>query len=199
MYSLALRTLMFNNNNNKGKTMKNLLMALLLTIGFQANAGLISLNVSSGNVAVGESISVDIIASGFTDSDTFNFDLNYDTSVFSFDSTSLLSDLSLSNPLAIFEVNEFTGYLAFSFLDFDSFSGDFTLASFTLNTLSEGNSQLVFDNVSFYQGGFSPITVDSSSSVSIQAQQATSVPEPAMLFMLPLAFVLMMRKKLKLS
>lgn len=175
--------------------MKKLFMVLALVANFTAQAGIISVNVSETTVAAGDSISVDIIATDFEPLDTFSFRLDLDTALLSYDPINLMSDLSVSNPFGFLEVNDFNGYIAFSFLDFDPIlTPNFTLASFTLNALSAGNSTFNFSAVEFYQGGFLPVIIDSSSTASVNV---TEVPEPATWSLLTVLFAFLVRNTIK--
>ncbi len=171
--------------------MKKFFMMLVLMIGFNANAGLITLDTTNDVVAIGDTVSIEINAQDFDFTDTFSFSLTYDSSLFSYDEFSLMSDLFFTNPFGFFEVNAFDGYIAFSFLDLDPLpSGNFNLASFNLTALAEGFSGFAFTGVEFYEGGFFPVIVDSSSTASVQA-----VPEPATWLILLLALAVMSRKR----
>jgi len=176
--------------------MKKLLIMLMLVIGFNANAGLITLDVSNSEIAVGDSINISISAQNFDFTDTFSFNLAYDSSIFAYDEFSLISDLFFSNPIGIFEVNAFDGYIAFSFLDLDLKpipNGDFVLASFNLTALVEGTSSFLFTDVEFYQNGFTPVNVNSSSNALVKV---VDVPEPATWVLFLLALALFSRKSL---
>jgi hypothetical protein len=164
--------------------MKKLFTLFLLVLSLNVNAGIISLDVSDTDITNGEEVMVSILASDFAPTDTFNFDLVFDTSMFSYDDSSLTSDLFVSNSFSLFEVNAFDGFIAFSFLDFfDPISDtDFVLASFNLTALTEGNSDFMFENVEFYApfdgGDAILLPVSSNSDINIQAS-AASVPEPS--------------------
>jgi hypothetical protein len=168
---------------------------LMLVISFSSNAGLITIDTSSDTIGVGDVVNVDILASDFVSTDTFSFFLDFDTTLFFYDEVSFDSSLYLSNPFAIFEVNVFDGYLAFSFLDFFAPipTSDFVIASFSLTALQTGISPIALSSVEFYENGFFPISVNSTSHASIQA---VDVPEPTtwVLFLLAV-FVLMINRK----
>lgn len=171
--------------------MKNLIMAVLLVMGFNANAGLITVNVSTDEIVLGETIDIDIIATAFAPTDSFNFELIFDTALFDYDNASLQSDLYFSNPFGILEVNAFDGYMGFSFVDFfDVFTGDFTLASFTLTAVANGDTDFSFSSVEFYQGFFNPVFVNSS---DIASAKVTQVPEPATWVLLLAAMAIVSR------
>lgn len=172
-------------------------MVLALIANFNVNAGMITIDTSDTAVEAGDAITVNLLATDFAPIDTFGFRLNLDTSVFSFNPTSLMSGLSLSNPFGFLEVNAFDGYIAFSFLDFDPIiSPDFTLASFTLTAQSIGASDISFSQVEFFQGGFLPVVIDSTSTVSVSV---TEVPEPATWMLLPLMLAFLTARQVKLN
>ena len=172
-------------------------MVLALIANFTAQAGMMTIDVSETTVANGDVITLDILATDFEPLDTFSFRLDLDTTLLGYDPTSLMSDLSFSNPFGFLEVNAFDGYIAFSFLDFDPIlTPNFTLASFTLNALSAGNTDFSFSAVEFYQGGFNPVFVESSNAASVSI---TEVPEPATWMLLPAIFAFLIRKTSKLK
>jgi hypothetical protein len=177
--------------------MKKLLMVLALIANFTAQAGIMTIDVSETTVANGDAITLDILATDFEPLDTFSFRLDLDTTLLGYIPTSLMSDLSFSNPFGFLEVNAFDGYIAFSFLDFDPIlTPNFTLASFTLNALNAGNTDFSFSAVEFYQGGFNPVFVDSSNTASVNI---TEVPEPATWMLLPAMLAFFVRKSSKLK
>ncbi len=171
--------------------MKKLFTLILLAFSISAEASIITLDVSTDNVSIGESITVNILASGFVETDTFNFDLVFDSAVFAYDPTTLSSDLFASNPFALyFEANAYPNRIGFSFLDFDPIlDSNFVLASFDLTALQVGSTQLAFSDVAFYQpGASSHFALDSSNTATITVAQSVQVPEPAtwLLLLLPL-------------
>ncbi|MCJ8321766.1 MAG: cohesin domain-containing protein [Colwellia sp.] len=152
--------------------MKKIILIISLLFGFNAQAGLISIELSDDHVGVGESITVNLIASDFSPFDTFDFDFEYNTSLFSYEMDSLTSDLSLALPL-FFGATENGNGLAISFVDFFPYlNTDFVLASFEITATSVGSSEFSLGNVLF-SDFFTPIDVDSS------AQASASIPEPS--------------------
>jgi hypothetical protein len=186
--------------------MKKFIAMLTLLIGFNANAGLLTIDISSDDVVVGDSVSVTISASNFDDSDMFWFDFNFDTSIMSFDDSSLSSDLTLSNDdngLAVTPEDYGLGFL-FSTDDFLlNASGDFVLASFNLLADAAGVVDFsIFDLAVF--GDFEetdPYTValTGPGSVNVNAN-SVSVPEPSTVFMMMFAsFALISARRQKNS
>jgi len=189
--------------------MKKFIAMLTLLIGFNANAGLLTIDISSNDVVVGDSVSVTISASDFDESDMFWFDFNFDNSVMSYDNSSLNSGLALSDDNA--ESNGLAARpedygLAFLFST-DEFllnaSGDFVLASFNLIADAAGVVDFsIFDLAVF--GDFEetdPYTVafTGSDSVNVNAN-SVSVPEPSTVFMMMFAsFALVSARRQKNS
>ena len=123
--------------------MKKFIAMIALVIGFNANAGLLTIDFSADNINVGETVSVTINATGFDATDMFWFDFNFDNSIMAYDATSLTSDLSIVNT----DIGMFDGLevateaygLGFNFFDmFIWAEGDFMLASFDLIATTEG-------------------------------------------------------------
>ena len=176
--------------------MKKLLTTLLFFIGLQAHAGLLTVDLDASNIEIGSRLNVDINLSGAQAIDSFSFDLMFDTSLFDYDAGSLVSDLTSSNPFAIYEVNIFDGYMAFTFLDFvQPFFGDVTLASFSLTALTDESTSFNFSSPMFFSG-FMPTDIDSTSSASVSINNV-SVPEtPTIwLFTLTLLSLCYLRKR----
>jgi len=194
------------NKHFKGKTMKKFIAMLTLLIGFNANAGLLTIDISSDDVVVGDSVSVTISASNFDDSDMFWFDFNFDNSVMSFDENSISSDLTLSNDDNGLAVTPEDYGLAFLFSTDDfllNASGDFVLASFNLIADAAGVTDFsIFDLVVFSEfEETDPYTVafTGSDSVNVNAN-SVSVPEPSTVFMMMFAsFALVSARRQKNS
>lgn len=171
--------------------MKKMIIMLSFLIGFNANAGLITIDLSSNNVNAGETITVDLKASNFSSFDTFDFDFAFDNNLFSFQAGSFTSDLLTAFPF-FFEATENGNGLAISYLDFfPVLDTDFLLASFKLVAISAGTSNFSLDNVMFYDG-VTQASIDSTASSSATINQ---VPEPATLLLLVLALLFVGRKQ----
>lgn len=175
--------------------MKTLFSVLLLLIGLQANAGILTVDVSESELNIGDTFEVSINASGFGDV-YFDFDLSFDDSLFSFDQSTLVSDLDLDPLTSFFVVSPQSDHIAFS--DPFGFSGDALIARFTLTALSYVDSfAFSFTDVEFYDSfDFSlfpaPINTDASSVASVAVSE---VPEPSHLVMLAFAAVLLLHRK----
>lgn len=166
---------------------------LTLLIGFNANAGLLTVDLSTDNVSVGDSVSVTISASDFDDTDLFWFDFNFDNSVMAYDESSLTSGLALVDTnmglLDGLEVEEYGFGLAFGFSTFDNSlnaAGDFMLASFDLVADSAGFTDLSVSNF-FNASAFDDYTIAFSNADSINVSDSVAVSEPSAAFMMLLA------------
>jgi len=178
--------------------MKKLIAALTLFIGLSANASLLTLEVSETDIAIGESVEVSIFANDFDAFDTFDFDLEFDTSLFDYQPATLTSDLDTALPV-FFEGNAIisgTG-VAFSYFDFFTHTGgDFLLANFTLTALSNGSSEFSVTNSLFADTFFfTELTVDTSATSEVKAFQ---VPEPTTIGILSIGLLIMMRRRFKM-
>lgn len=180
--------------------MKNFILFILFIISMKANAGIITVNLSADSVATNSAITVEITGSNFVESDMFWFDFNFDNSLFSFDSSSLISGLTLvDNSLGLFdgvEVTSETFGLGFLFSDiFAPVSGSFNIATFNLVAIASGTSVFGISDLDGLATDFNvtpsyEVNFSSGNSVS---SEATSVPEPSTLFiaLMALAFFLM--------
>ena len=182
-------------------------MALVLsaTLSMQANAGLIDIELSTNNVAVGDTLSVSLWASNFTDFDSLYTEFEYDISLFSYQAASLQSELpAFDGFLTGLEVTEQFYGLSLSFLDFFAFSdlnldadNKFLLASFDLLAIDSGNTD--FSLVNQVAGLFDPNTgfdtpLDVDTSSPVQAS-ATSVPEPSSLALFMLSALMFVGRR----
>lgn len=180
--------------------MKNLLkplMILMLIAGFNAKAGLIEVEVDQNEVALGSSVTVSLIASGFDEFDLFDLDFFFDTSLFTYDSASLLSDLPLDDGLFTLGLlaEQQSDHLALSFFDFLPFAGsDFLLAKFDLVSLGNGTSDFSIANASF-DNLFGPLAVVHSSVQQVRVNNSTAVPEPATWALLSLASLFLFARR----
>ncbi|WP_281558862.1 PEP-CTERM sorting domain-containing protein [Thalassomonas sp. RHCl1] len=173
--------------------MKKLFILLTFLTGFTAHAGLIDIELSTNQLLQGESLEIQLNAHDFAGFDYFDLDFTFDSSIFSLDLTSLVTDLA---PFG-FVSSQTTSGLAISFIDFSANSGDFLLAGFTLTALNPGSSSFSFEpSGNFYAPGTSsPLTgIDFSATAS--AEVAAQVPEPAgsALLLLALSGLLLLRR-----
>jgi hypothetical protein len=176
--------------------MKKLIVAFALFVSLSANASIISIDISDPSVSVGEKISVSLIASGFEDFDTFDLDFDFDTSVFSYDPSSLVSDLITG---FTFEVNQVPDGMALSLFNFTAFNGDFLLASFDLIAISEGITQFTFSDALFSDTFVETVLVVDISDSDLAEVVAAEVSAPATIGMfagLLLAVVALRRRSL---
>jgi hypothetical protein len=193
--------------------MKKFIAMLTLLIGFNANAGLITVDFSNDDVVVGDSVVVTINASGFDLTNFFYFDFNFDNTVMAYDAGSLSSGLILSANNVDFYglvVEEYIddNLLAFEFLSYDpsiSAVGDFVLASFSLIASAEGEPHFSISDFWNPEGvnqgddytiGFS---VDGSISDGSINVAAATVPEPSSMALLLLAGIGLTRSRRKVK
>ncbi|MCU4675926.1 PEP-CTERM sorting domain-containing protein [Catenovulum sp. 2E275] len=159
------------------KLLKYIILSLCAVV-YQAQANLIKIELDNTNLSVGETITASLIAD-FDDSvDTIDLDILFDTSLFSLNSSNILTDLpndGFDNIFA-FEANP-TG-AGLTFLSFNNlFSGNLMLASFELTALTEGISSITVQTNELYNFAldesynFAQITPASASVI-------TQVPEP---------------------
>ena len=169
------------------------LIILFLSFCLNANAGVISMNLSEQTVTPSDTIEVQLWASEFDVFDSFTFDLTMSSTLFEYQESSFGSDLFISNPFSLFEVNQYAEYLSFSFADFDPVStSDFLLASFNLIAKSAGTDNFTLENTNFYQYPATQalnISTEGNTTVNV-----TKVSEPATWLMFILA-VWFLRKK----
>lgn len=132
--------------------MKKLIAALAFFVGFTANANLITLEVSDNLVGAGDTVQVTVLGSFTEEFDTLFFDVEFDTDIFTFEGSSLYSDLTaFVDPTSdTFSVtSELFGVSVGLLLDFLSFpiaAGDYVLAQFELTASDDGNTTLNLAN-----------------------------------------------------
>jgi hypothetical protein len=168
--------------------MKKFIAMLTLLIGFNANAGLLTIDLSTDEVAVGDSVLVTINASGFAETDNFWFDFGFDNSVMSYDASSLSSGLTLgddTNDWNGLEVRPVDSILEMEFASDDTSimaSGDFVLASFYL--IADVAGSTVLSMADLYGPGDYTINFSGADSINVST---VAVPEPSTVFMMMLA------------
>ncbi|KXI28596.1 PEP-CTERM sorting domain-containing protein [Paraglaciecola hydrolytica] len=162
--------------------MKKLIVVLAFFIGFNANAGLINVDISNPTVSVGGTTELSILGAGFDPFDTFEFQLEFDTSLFSIDLVSMVSDLGDASDF-IFEVTEQSYGIALSFINFDLFtSSEFIAAKINLTAIAKGSTSFNLANViveDFYGQG--PIDFDIDGQLPAGVDVTGAVPAPATL------------------
>ncbi|WP_158971151.1 hypothetical protein [Paraglaciecola sp. L3A3] len=180
--------------------MKKFIAALTLLIGLSANANTISIQLSDTDINLGETVQVSLLATGFEMFDTFDFDLEFDTSTFSYDPTTLVSDVADTLPL-IFEVNDAANGMAFSFFEPMAFAGgDFLLASFSLTATDIGDIGFSLADSVFADSLFqSELTVDTTARSQISVTEQVAVSAPATVGILAMSMLLMLVRSRKTS
>lgn len=133
-------------NNNWKSNMKNLLVLIAFFASFSLQASIISIETSETNVSVGDTVEISVVGTGLDPFDSLSFDVEFDTSLFSFNSLSQSSDLSDVFPL-IFSVSSQSFGVAVSFLDFFEFTNsDFTAIKFEVTALAAGATDFLLVN-----------------------------------------------------
>lgn len=168
--------------------MKRFIALFVLFFSVHANAALVKIEVGSDFVAPGDAVDVTLIAEDLINFDSFDFDFNFDSSLFAFNND-VTSDLTIGFPgLSVLE-GPGPGEVAFSFLDFAAYTGPgtFTLAKFSLTGLNgvAGTGSFNITEALFGEFFTGEIEVDTSSSASVDV----SAPPALSLFA---AFALVM-------
>ena len=171
--------------------MKKIMTLFVFLIGFNANAGLLNINLSSETVTQGDTLTVTLIASDFAGFGFFNLLFDFDHSLFALDLSPVASDLNILDPFSVFEANQVTSGLALSYLGFELIKGDFLLASFTLSALKTGISDFSFslpaaDGGFFYGLDNTPLEHIDITATAL-ATTTAAVPEPSSLALLCIA------------
>lgn len=167
--------------------MKTLIAMLILLIGFNANAGLLTIELSTDEMSVGESVLVTINAQDFDTTDYFSFDFNFDSAVMAYDDSSLTSDLTLADNNPMFNglsamVEDYGLFFDFA-TDVSWAEGNFILASFNLIADSAGLTNLSIADF-FNPSAFDDYTIVFSGASSVNV---SSIPEPSSTALLMLA------------
>ena len=172
--------------------MKKLITLITFILAFNANAGQINIDITETTINNGESIAVTLSALNFDETDTFDFDFEYDSLMFSYQANSLTSDLDIfgsQDPWLGLEVAQWGFGLSFDFWGdiFAPVDGNFTIASFNLTAENEGLS--TFNVIDFYSlGAFDDydVTFTHSNAVSVTSA-AQAVPEPSSIAIMMIA------------
>ncbi|KGJ88982.1 PEP-CTERM domain protein [Colwellia psychrerythraea] len=170
--------------------MKKFIAMLTLLIGFNANAGLLTIDLSADEVSVGESVLVTINAQDFDATDYFSFDFNFNSAVMSYDDSSLTSELTLADNDPMFNglsamVENYGVFFEFA-TDASWAEGNFVLASFNLIADSEGFTDFSITDF-FNPSTFDDYTIAFSGASSVNVNPAVAVSEPSAAFMMMLA------------
>jgi hypothetical protein len=171
--------------------MKKFIAILTLLIGFNANAGLLTIDLSADSVSVGEAVSVTISASDFDETDYFSFDLNFDNSIMSYVDSSLNSDLALADNDPMFNglsalIEDYGVFFEFAADDGSFAEGNFVLASFNLTANVAGFTDFSITDF-FNPSAFDDYTIAFSGADSVNVNDAVAVSEPSAAFMMMLA------------
>lgn len=187
--------------------MKKLISGIICSIGIllaqnQASAALLSLEPSSSTVNVSESFTIDLIISEMSDLDTigtFDIDISFDSSLFTFDSYVFgdgLGNLSLweaydfsdfyigGDILNLFEVSLLSSGDPILVNQFTATSSSMTLATMTFSAIAEGTNDFYISSA--------VIGDESAGSINPELQPASvavaaPVPEPSTLALFGIA------------
>lgn len=162
-------------------------MALAFFVSLNTQAGVISVELSEQNLSAGDIVEVSILGTGFSEFDSLSVDLEFDTSLFSFDEFSLGGDLFNADPFGLI-VSEQPFGVALTFLSFIPFiGGDFTIATFDLIAITGGETDFSLKNE--IAGLFDPILFDSVDvgATAVDSKLVASVSAPATLGLFALA------------
>ncbi len=180
--------------------MKQLIFILALLFSLQAHAGLISIDVTNNNVSQGQSITVNLQAKNFAAFDSFDFDFQFNNSLFAFDATTFSSDLTTLNPLQ-FVATENRNGVSIAFVDFFPVSTtDFLLASFDLTAVAVGNSNFSLGNATFslldtFTLNTSILAIDTSAVASATVLNKVTEPSTWLMLLLALAILTVLPRK----
>ncbi|ABG40859.1 hypothetical protein Patl_2342 [Paraglaciecola sp. T6c] len=148
--------------------MKKLLLILALCFSLPSQANLLTLDVSSPELNIGEALSVTVSATNFDPFSTLGFEIEFDTDLFAFAPNSVGGDLANTGAF-IFEVSAQTYGVAMSFIDFEDFTQpNFSAFTFNLTAIASGSTDFTLANIQ----SFMPID---SAALNASAQ-VNSVP-----------------------
>jgi hypothetical protein len=164
----------------KGILMKKIVFILLMLVGFSAKANVINIDLSNTNLAVGDTTQVTLTADSFESFEYFEFDLNYDNTIFSFVPSSFFSDIGTRDVDMVAEENPFG--MTFLFFGTPVLAGTHVLARFNLLAIAAGDPTFSLLNVDFL-GAVDGLNVDSSAQATAKA---SAVPEPSSLVLFSL-------------
>ncbi|MDO6508809.1 PEP-CTERM sorting domain-containing protein [Colwellia sp. 4_MG-2023] len=176
--------------------------AFVLATSINVQAGLIDIELSNNDVALGNTLNVKLWGSSFTEFDTLFVDLEFDISLYSFQPATVQSELPLFDGLWGLEVTEqffganLTFYGETSFTD-QNIDGDdqFLLASFDLLAIAEGNSDFQIDTL---YGPLVALGLGDSQLIDVGPSVnavSTSVPEPSSFAIFMLSALMLVRRK----
>jgi len=183
--------------------MRKLITLITFILAFNANAGVINIDIAETTINNGDSIAVTISAQDFDETDMFGFNFEYDNSIFSYIASSLSSDLDIfdnQDPWLGLEVAEWGFGLSFDFVGEMSapVDGNFAIANFNLMSTNEGSSTFnVNDFFSF--GAFDDYSVTFSNSNAVTVASAPqAVPEPSSIAIMMIGFIALFTSRKKL-
>jgi hypothetical protein len=182
-----------------------LMFVMTLSVSsFSAKADIIlSFDTSASDVTVGDTLTVDLLATTQVPGDAFagwGLDLNYDTSLLSLDSFSIGSSFTA---LTSSDGDDFAGSYLDIFDPFAAISGtNIVLASFTFTAIAIGNTNLLTGSTltdlgeGFVSGFFQEVSfANASTNISITDASAVSAPSTIGLFAVAVLGIAGFRRK----
>lgn len=196
------------NTLKEGFNMKKIIAILALLICVNAQAGIISLDISDTNISSGNTTQVSLVATSFDAFDAFSFDVEFDTNLFTLNNSSIggsLFDFAALDPLGttIFSVAQesFGVSIAFSALFSQFTESNFTAVSFNLTAIENGVTNFSLTKVLagavdiFNPFGASvPISAEGNNvDIAVSVSESVSVPAPASIGLFVIALIALMR------
>ncbi len=175
-----------------------ILVAVTLVTG-AASAAMVEVSPATGQAAVNDEVTIDIVVSGLENTDLagFDFDLSYDSSVLTFVDymlTDELGDIESDEAWDLSPVEQEDGTVDLALVslledDLSSQSSNFSAATIVFNAAAEGVSDLVLSFVDLSDADGLAITAEVSDG------SVTVVPEPASLLLSLTGLVLLRRNR----
>ncbi len=174
-----------------------ILVAVTLVTG-AASAAMVEVSPATGQAAVNDEVTIDIVVSGLENTDLagFDFGLSYDSSVLTFVDymlTDELGDIESDEAWDLSPVEQEDGTVDLALVslleDLSSQSSNFSAATIVFNAAAEGVSDLVLSFVDLSDADGLAITAEVSDG------SVTVVPEPASLLLSLTGLVLLRRNR----
>lgn len=127
--------------------MKKLLLILAMCFSLPSQANLLTLDISSPELNIGDALAVTVSATNVDPFSALGFEIEYDTSLFSLSPNSVGGDLANTGAF-IFEVSEQSYGVAMSFIDIMDFTQpNFSVLTFTLTAIASGSTDFTLANI----------------------------------------------------
>ena len=161
-------------------------LGVLLLAG-NATAATLSFNPSDSTIGVGESVDVDIDISGLENDNlsAFDFTVEYDSSVLSFDSYEFGDQLGDIDNFEAIDASQGDNLIEVSWLgDFGFQDDDFTLATLSFTGDSVGESPLSLSDIELYDDSWPSGTLNAEPGSGYVEVTAAAVPIPSTVLLL---------------